>query len=789
MGTTPGTVKLLFTVRNKTTLVEKTQAVEIVVNTSIFNFTAAGTSNNQITTTPVNVNFNLAQTGGGADTYNLIFNTSATGTFTYAGVTYTAGQVIPFTVGSSNGSYKGSVGGAHDITFTASNQNNVTKTATVSLNYINNDFNLSSSGDGSLNVNTSKSFNVFLSQAVTDPTITYEVKYDIASGSIGTGTLSNGGTSMPFGTYAPINTGTTAVIFNGTAEGIVNVVVSIKSSNGIVKTSTLSFNVATVSYTFTGASQSNTVFVNGSTPINFDITESGTSGTNYEMKYAVTSGNAEIRNGATLEGANVYAPVSIGSFNRTFVGTTAGTAQILFTVRNKTTLVEKSQSISINVNNSVFTFNATRTNTNQVVNSPVNVNFNLTQTGGTGDTYSLIFNTSSTGSFKYDGITYTAGQAIPFVIGASVGEYIGAVSGSHDVTFTATNQLNLSKTASVSLNYINNDFTLSSSGDGTLFVNQTKDFNVFLSQLIPDPSLTYQVKYSFDSGTTGNGTITNGGSPVALGTYQPIALGSNLLTFNASALGIVNLLIEVKNSNGLLKSTVVMFDAKSAEFTFTGGASSPNVYTDEDTNFVFDLNEIAPTGTDYEMKYSIQQGGGTIKNTSGNSVPALIWDDVALGNFVWKFKPTASGQNTLIFTVRNKITLQEKTTTITVNAYQKPKLTNIRTWHIRDNSQGCFNGCEYDYRYLLKYDLTLNSGATLKSIVFNITPLGSTPMNFSLTSFPVFANGFITVAFYGDSNSRPSWNYRTYSLVVTDSNNISTTISGLTFTDNETDSQ
>jgi hypothetical protein len=90
---------------------------------------------------------------------------------------------------------------------------------------------------------------------------------------------------------------------------------------------------------------------------------------------------------------------------------------------------------------------------------------------------------------------------------------------------------------------------------------------------------------------------------------------------------------------------------------------------------------------------------------------------------------------------------------------------------------------------LLKYDLTLNSGATLKSIVFNITPLGSTPMNFSLTSFPVFANGFITVAFYGDSNSRPSWNYRTYSLVVTDSNNISTTISGLTFTDNETDSQ
>ena len=489
--------------------------------------------------------------------------------------------------------------------------------------------------------------------------------------------------------------------------------------------------------------------------------------------------------------------MSIGSFNRTFVGTTAGTAQILFTVRNKTTLVEKSQSISINVNNSVFTFNATRTNTNQVVNSPVNVNFNLTQTGGTGDTYSLIFNTSSTGSFKYAGVTYTAGQAIPFVIGASVGEYLGAVSGNHDVTFTATNQLNLSKTATVSLNYINNDFTLSSSGDGTLFVNQTKDFNVFSSQLIPDASLTYQVKYSFDTGTTGNGIITNGGNPVALGTYQPLALGSNLLNFNASALGIVNLLIEVKNSNGLLKSTVVMFDVKSTEFTFTGGAQSNSINVDESTSLNFNITELVSSGTDYEISHSLASGSVKITN-NGNIESPFQWYAVNTGSFSKNFTALQEGSNEVVFTVRNKITLQTKKITVTVAAYRKPTLTNILTGENNSAAFNCGGGdCSRTYAKFITFNSITNSGATLISVKITVGWSGVTDgpqegtktfliTNFTKGTFNGNPNGgqatylgYINFHnFTTDFNNDYYFNNKAYTLEITDSNNVKNTITG-----------
>ena len=805
VGTNSGTIKVLFTVRNLTTLVEKTQLVNVTVNPSVFTFTASGTNNNQTVTTPINVNFNLTQTGGGGETYSMVFNSTKTGTFTYGGISYTAGQVIPFVVGSSNGTYTGSVSGKHDITFTVTSNNTVTKTATVSLDYITNDFTLATSGDGTLNINTTKNFNVFLSQANTDNAITYQVKYTIGSGTVGSGELSMGGTAVAMETFAPIALGTSQLTFKGTGEGTVNIVVTVKDSNNITHTSTLIFNVKAVDYIFTGAAQNNTIFVNGSTPINFDITESSASGTNYEMKYAITEGNAQIKNGATVENANQYYPVSIGSFNKTFVGTTVGTVKVLFTVRNLTTLVEKTQSVNVTVNPSDFSFNATRTNTGQVVNTPVPINLNLTQTSGNGDTYSLRFTTSSTGTFKYGGITYTAGEIIPFIIGASSGDYVSSVSGNHNITFTVTNQLNLSKTANVSLSYINNDFTLSSSGDGSLYLNQTKDFNVFLSQLTPDPNITYQVKYSFDSGTTGDGTISNGGNPVALGSYKPINLNSTPLTFSASAVGTVNVLIEVKNSNGLLKSTIVMFNIKTVEFTFTGGAQNSNIYVNDNTFLNFDLSEVVPSGTNYEMSFYPSEGNATIKD-SGNTLNSYQWYDITTGAFQRELTALTQGSISMVFTVRNKTTLQKKTITVTINAYQKPTLTNIRTGEGNSDTFNCGGGeCTRTYSKFLSFTPVINSGATLKSVIitvgwgYDLTSSQSGTKTFVITDFttgtsnnfpiknPGSYNGYINFDWFNaDIRGDYYFNGQNYTLEVTDSNGIKSTLTGVfssSFTD------
>ena len=458
-------------------------------------------------------------------------------------------------------------------------------------------------------------------------------------------------------------------------------------------------------------------------------------------------------------------------------------------MRNLTTLVEKTQIVNVTVNPSDFSFNATRTNTGQVINTPVPINLNLTQTSGTGDTYSLMFTTSSTGTFKYGGITYTAGQIIPFVIGASSGDYIGSVSGNHNITFTVTNQLNLSKTANVSLSYINNDFTLSSSGDGSLYLNQTKDFNLFLSQLTPDPSITYQVKYSFDSGTTGDGTISNGGNPVALGSYKPISLNSTPLVFSASAVGTVNVLIEVKNSNGLLKSTVVMFNVKTVEFTLTGGAQSNNIYVNENTSLNFDLSEMVPSGTNYEMSFYPSTGNATIKD-AGSTLNSYQWYDITTGAFQRELTALTQGSISVVFTVRNKTTLQTKSVTITINAYQKPTLTNIRTGVEVSGEYNCGGGaCTRDYRYLLSFSRTLNTGATLTEIVMTIRDSAwNQNRTFVITNFDHNYTGGYIMFKMNSAELSDDWEFggQPYTLTVKDSNGVTNIHTGI-FTNDTTD--
>ena len=665
VGTAVGTVKVLFTVRNKTTLIEKTQSVDIIVKPTEFTFGANATSNNEISKTPVNINFNVAQTGGGADTYEMIFSTSSTGTFTYNGITYTSGQVIPFNIGSSNGKYTGTVAGAHAITFTVRNQNNLSRVANVNLTYKNNDYTLATSGDGSLNINTEKGFNVFLSQETPDTGITYQVKYSLATGTVGNGTLTDGTNAIPYGDYNPISKGTTGVVFRGTAEGVVNVLVTVKDSNGITHTSTLVFNVKGVEYTFTGAPQNNAIFLNDATPLNFDITENIASGTNYEMKFTVSNGSAQIKNGATTENANTWYPVSVGSFNRTLVGTAVGTVKVLFTVRNKTTLVEKTQSIDVTVKASEFTFTASATSNNEITKTPVNINFNVSQTGGGTDTYEMVFSSSNTGTFTYNGITYTSGQVIPFNIGSSNGKYTGTVGGAHAITFTVKNQNNLSKTANVNLTYKNNDFTLATSGDGSLNINTEKGFNIFVSQETPDTGITYQVKYSLATGTTGNGIITNGTNTISFGDDNAISKGTTAVVFKGTAEGVVNVLVTVKDSNGITHTSTLVFNVKGVEYTFTGAPQNNAIFLNDATPLNFDITENIASGTNYEMKFTVSNGSAQIKN-GATTENANTWYPVSVGSFNRTLVGTAVGTVKVLFTVRNKTTLVEKTQSIDV---------------------------------------------------------------------------------------------------------------------------
>jgi len=163
----------------------------------------------------------------------------------------------------------------------------------------------------------------------------------------------------------------------------------------------------------------------------------------------LTQGNAMILNGAQELSSNTWYPINIGSSTRIFKGIETGTVKILFTTRNTVTLVEKTQVITVNVEPSVFTFSATATTNNQLVSTPVSINFNLNQTGGAQTAYSMTYVSSLGGTFTYAGVTYTAGQVIPFVQGNSTGIYKGTAAGVHSIVFTVRNPRNVTKNATV----------------------------------------------------------------------------------------------------------------------------------------------------------------------------------------------------------------------------------------------------------------------------------------------------------------------------------------------------
>ncbi|POS00534.1 hypothetical protein Q361_1731, partial [Flavobacterium croceum DSM 17960] len=550
-STQVGNINILFKVRNTQTLQEVSQLVGLNIQNSSYTLVASPNLTNVTIGNTATISGSINTIGPAQQNFTMTYSTSGTGTLVYNGVYISPGQSFAMSAGAFNMTYIGTSAGIHNVALNCSNNTLpvISMGTSFDITFSYPDFNLSTSGDGSLLLNTQKDFNVYLSQITTAPYNSYLVKFTLNSGSTGSGQIFKNNLPISYGTYNPIGLGNNGYQFKATAVGNVSITCEVKDNNGIVHTSILTFGVTGISYTFSAAAQNSSLQIGESSPINFDITESTPSGTNYEMKYVFQQGNGTISNGSNAVSTNVWEPVNIGSYNRTFTATTIGTVKILFTVRNALTLVEATQVITINAtqNTSTYTFTANNVLSSTMVGNSIPFNFVLTQSGTAQTNYTMLFTTTGNGNFVYNGTTYTNGQAINIVPGSFSGVYTGTSAGNHNVTFTVTNNQTppVSTSVTKTLTFNASDFNLSTSGDGSLFLNTQKDFNVFLSQIAVDNSITYQVRYTVASGSTGNGQVLANNTPVQLGIYAPISLGSTSLQFKGTSVGTVNLLVEV----------------------------------------------------------------------------------------------------------------------------------------------------------------------------------------------------------------------------------------------------
>ncbi len=947
-----GNLTYTFYVTNNSGHIQHQEVEFVIVPNPIndFTFTAIGSANSETTGRQVPVNLNITETSGNSE-YSMVFTTTGTGTLNYNGVNYSQGEPIAVTPGNLTASYLGSTSGVHDIAFTATNANAVpiNRSDAISITYHNVDFNLSVSGDSSLYAGTSEDFNVHLSQVQNDPSITYSVAYSIASGSIGSGEISTiVNTSITMGQPYDMNIGTTAMNFTATRIGLTIIDVTVTDSNSQSHTSQVTFDVENIDFSFSGASQQNTIEVDETTNLNFTINEAVVSGAAYQMKYEIVSGNGNVKDGSTTQSVNTYYNVNTGSYSWEFEATTSsGPVELLFTALNTTTNVTHSQTVTITVNEppvSDFTFrvipsantatvgesvlmhfnitetvgnsnysmvfttsssatfiyngieynqgqsipvnsgnftgtyksstaadhdilftvtnandvpishsddiaityyllefefsgasqkniiktgestflnfnisetfvsgnnyemkyeiingngnvkdgglirsvntyfnvntgsyswkfegtengtvellftalntttNVTRTQTIEIIvtNPPVSqftftaipsandgtvgqnipINFNITETVGNSN-YSMVFTSNGTGTLDYNGTSYNQGQPIAVSPGSFTGAYTGSSSGPYDITFTVTNtnDIPISNSDNISINYDSIDFTLSTVGDGSLFLNSQKDFYAILSQESNDNSITYRVRFSIASGSTGNGQIKTAGNntTIPLGSYREgiVDVGSTSFLFEGTSQGVVNILVEVMDSDNRYKSSTVSFTIDNVPFTFDAAAQDGSIEIGESTNIFLNISEPTQSFTNYEVKYQITSSETAQISNNGTSINPNTYRLINTGSTPWTFISTEEGNIKVMFTVRNKNTLSIRTKTVEIEVNKIPSQFTFTA--IPVNNSALINNCTN-----INFNLNQTVGNSTYSMVFTSSSSGTFTYNGSV---------------------------------------------------------
>jgi len=429
-------------------------------------------------------------------------------------------------------------------------------------------------------------------------------------------------------------------------------------------------------FSFTAISEVENVTLNDTTNFNFNVTDDNTNAS-YQMYYTATgNGTGELSSAGNIFTAGTFYDITNTGFSWEFKATQIGPIEYTFYVINNSG-VEIQRTININVVEipaDDYTFSVISTSNQEVVGTSVPLNMTINETVGN-SSYKMTYTSSASGVLIYQGNEYLQGDPIDVTVGSFSASYLGLVSGQHDIVFSVENDntIPVVREAEELITFENIDFEVSTNGNGELFINQTKDFNLFLSQLQSDPSITYSAIFTIANGSSGGGTITTvNGDPIGLGASQDINIGTNELVFNANAIGNVTLNINVIDSNGQSKQTAIEFDVVNADFIFDGAPQQNEIGVGGNTDLIFGITENTSTGANYEMKYVITSGSGTVTN-AGNTLTANTYYDVNIGNFSWNIEAgPVAGTIEIFCTARNKVTLETKDVTIQITVTNAP---------------------------------------------------------------------------------------------------------------------
>lgn len=609
-------------------------------------------------------------------------------------VAYDAGEPFKLSKGVTEFGYFPETLGEHKLTMMAKAPDGATITNELILNIGNVNFTFRATAASSqVELNTNLAVNIDLQTQDEESEVTYDISHAFSADSQGAGTVrdQNGGV-MDAGTFRDIAPGNFNFTFEDDALGQRKIYFDIRDSNGQTKRDSVEIEVANIPFTFSGNSESNEVFVNQRTQLNFNIKSNGnTSNIDYFLAYNPEEGNGTVTgvNGDLIRNNTDY-PVELGNYPLFYTPETLGPHRISFLVTDNYGQEVGPVEIDLEAKQLELEFNASANSNEVLVGQRGTISLSLIEKGDySGVAYELNYFISGGEAQLYNGNSpIVPSQYFTVRPGSFAYDFIAQEAGTYEITFLLRDSNGQILEEKVTVVVGNNDFTVSMTpSKATDFSNIPVGIIVDIDEVPEGANDSYTAFFS----SSQNGSMSVNGVAYGPGEEFQLGAGVNNLTYTGLEPGQHNITLSVESGSDVTRtaSTTITYDQ--VDFTFTAGTQKSDITVGEITGLNFNISESVGS-PEYTMRFSMN-GNALVKDNNGVEVSPGNSYDVDTGNFNWTLEGTNESTVRMAFTVRNDTGL-EKTVDITVNVAAKDY-----TFTASSTLQQAFTGEQVDMNF------------------------------------------------------------------------------------------
>ncbi len=594
---------------------------------------------------------------------------NGTGKLSLDGQVFDAGKPFSLPKGISEMEYLPETLGEHKLIITAKAPDGATLTEELLLSVLNLDFTINATASSTqVELDTNLAIAIDLKTQDEDSDVAYEISHAFSSTSEGAGTVRdhNGGVMEP-GQFRSIVPNSYNYTFTSTELGKRKIYFDLRDSNGQSKRDSVEIEVANIPFTFSGNSESNSVFLNERTQFNFNIKSNGnTENIDYNISYEILEGNGRITgiSGNTLQNSTDY-PVNLGNFSLFYYPESIGSHQISFIVTDNYGQEVGPVNIDLETKQNDFTVNITPSKTSEFANIPVNVIIDIDEVPeGTNDTYEAFYSSGGNSTIRVNGTEYGPGEKFQLAPNNNNVVYTGSEAGQHDIVLSVESSANVTHTASTSINYNQVDFLFTGgSQKSNISVGEITSLNFNISESIG--SSDYTMRYSMN----GNALIKNEtGNVVSAGNIYDVPKGNFNWSLEGTDESNITLTFYVQNDTGLEKTVTITIDVTPKNYNFTANATQSGAYTGGLVDINFNISELGIGGDTYTMYFSTGSSNGSFEY-QGTTYAAGESFPVPIGSFQGKYTGISESNHNIEFTVRSSSDV-EKTADINID-YEK----------------------------------------------------------------------------------------------------------------------